>query len=201
MVERLASRIPGLSEASRAALRRVERHRFVPELFGALAYNDTAVPLGRAHTLPAPSTVATILAAADVQPGNRVLIVGSGTGYLTALCAEIGATVYVAEGADQFLRKHEGFFETYPAVSRRYGIGFDTWQDAAPFDVIIVHGAVDGIPEIAPQQLGGQGRLVAPLADPAGIQILIRMTIMGARVSIEALGQSFFGTQGLDEAD
>lgn len=199
MVDRLVADTPGLSEESQTALRRVQRHRFVPELFAALAYSDTPVPIGRAHTLPAPATVAKILAAANVRAGERVLIVGNGTGYLTALFAEVGATVFVAEGAAEFLRRHRSFFEAYPTVSRRLGIAFDTWEEAAPFDAVIIHGAVDAVPAALSEQLGGRGRMVVPLADASGMQILARIGLEGSRVSVETLGQSFFGWLRLDE--
>jgi protein-L-isoaspartate(D-aspartate) O-methyltransferase len=167
--------------ATLAALGKVKRHLFVPEAARAQAYDDHPLPIGHGQTISQPYIVAFMTEAADLQPGETVLEVGTGSGYQAAVLGEIAARVYTIEivaplaEASAALLKRLG----YANVSVRTGDGYLGWPEAAPFDAILVTAAAPRIPEPLKQQLRDGGRLVLPVGDDW--QELVVVTRRGQR--------------------
>ena len=158
------------------AMRRVPRQRFVPENLRSRAFEDNPLPLGQGQTISQPYIVAFMTEAARLRPGERVLEVGTGSGYQAAVLSAVGARVYsieilaeLAESARRTL-KDTG----YGDVSVRTGDGFRGWPEEAPFDAIVVTAAPEEVPEPLLAQLKPGGRLIIPLG--SGHQDLLRVT-------------------------
>jgi protein-L-isoaspartate(D-aspartate) O-methyltransferase len=170
----------------RAAMRRVPRERFVPRECLDAAYDDHPLPIGLGQTISQPSLVAYMTELAAVQPGGRVLEIGTGSGYQAAVLAELGADVFtieiipaLASRADALLRELG-----YRSIHLRQGDGHGGWPEAAPFDAIIVTAAPEAIPPPLVGQLRDGGRLVIPLGAPAGEQELQLVTRRGGRLEV-----------------
>jgi protein-L-isoaspartate(D-aspartate) O-methyltransferase len=159
-----------------AALRAVPRHVFVPLDAAPFAYDDRPLPIGHGQTISQPFVVAFMTAAAGLDPGDRVLEVGTGSGYQAAVLAEIVGEVWtieilapLAEGAERALRE-----TGYERVHVRTGDGYRGWPEEAPFDAIVVTAAPDHVPEPLLEQLAPGGRLVIPVGGPQ--QEILRIT-------------------------
>jgi protein-L-isoaspartate(D-aspartate) O-methyltransferase len=150
-----------------AAMRRVPRHEFVPEAQRAHAYDDSALAIGSDQTISQPYIVAVMTEAAHVGPGKRVLEIGTGSGYQTAVLAELGADVHSIEIVEPLARRaHELLARLgYSKLHLRIGDGYRGWPDAAPFDAIIVTAAPGKVPQPLVDQLAVGGRLVIPVGD------------------------------------
>ncbi|MEN5084806.1 methyltransferase domain-containing protein [Bosea sp. TWI1241] len=148
------------------AMERVSREHFAPSRFADLARQDVSVPLACGQTMTAPHTVAALLAALDMQPGVRVLEVGSGSGYVSALLSAMGGQVVSLERYRTLaLAAHErlagsGFGK---AVELRHADGFQPDRTLGRFDRILVNGVVPAIPDALLARLGQGGRLVGAL--------------------------------------
>lgn len=149
-----------------AVLEAVPRERFVPESLQARAYEDTSLPIGHGQTISQPYTVAYMTQLLDVQPGNCVLEIGTGSGYQTAILCALGARVWsvelVPELADRARRVLEslGFRPTLIV-----GDGWSGYPDAAPYDRIIVTAAAPEIPMTLARQLVAGGKMVVPVGE------------------------------------
>ncbi|HVS19813.1 MAG TPA: protein-L-isoaspartate(D-aspartate) O-methyltransferase, partial [Planctomycetota bacterium] len=179
MVERQVAARGIDDERVLAALRAVPRHRFVPAEFAREAYDDGPLPIGHGQTISQPYVVAFMTQIADLQPGERVLEVGTGSGYQAAVLAELGCEVWtveivqaLAERAARDLRE-----AGYTSVHVRAGDGYRGWPEHAPFDAIVVTAAPDHVPEPLLEQLAVGGRLVLPVG-PQGWagQEIVRIT-------------------------
>ena len=152
------------------ALRRVPRHRFVPAHEQALAYADMPLPIGMGQTISQPYIVALMTALLGVGPGSRVLEVGTGCGYQTAVLAELGAKVFSLELmlplAQDAARRLAGL--GYRDVQVRHGDGYAGWPEEAPFDGILVAAGAPRVPMTLVRQLGPGANLVIPVARGAG---------------------------------
>jgi protein-L-isoaspartate(D-aspartate) O-methyltransferase len=173
-----------------AALRAVPRHRFVPSDLAEDAYDDGPLPIGHGQTISQPYVVAYMTQIADLRPGERVLEVGTGSGYQAAVLAELGCEVWsieiveaLAERAARDLRE-----AGYARVQVRAGDGYRGWPEAAPFDAILVTAAPDHVPEPLLEQLAVGGRLVIPVG-PQGLagQEIVRVTRTAAGLEREVL--------------
>lgn len=159
-----------------AALRAVPRHRFVPESEAADAYTDHPLPIGHGQTISQPYVVAFMTHAADVAAGERVLEVGTGSGYQAAVLAQMGCEVWTIEIVEPLGLRAERYLSDagYERVHVRIGDGYRGWPEAAPFDAIVVTAAPDHVPEPLLEQLAVGGRLVIPVGpqDARGQEIL-----------------------------
>ena len=147
------------------ALRKVERHRFVPETEWPGAYGDHPLPIGEDQTISQPYIVALMTEAIALRGGERVLEVGTGSGYQTAILAELAAEVYSVELAPSLAEEARARISAlgYRNVEIRRGDGTRGWPERAPFDAILVAAAPAQVPEPLLEQLGERGRLVIPV--------------------------------------
>lgn len=162
------------------AMRSVPRHLFVPEAFRDEAYQDHPVPIGHAQTISQPYIVAFMTQALELTGGERVLEVGTGSGYQAAVLAEIADEVYSIEILEPLAREAEQRLkELHYRVHLRVGDGYGGWPEAAPFDAIIVAAAPDHVPQPLIQQLAPGGRLVIPVGTSSQELIRVRRTPAG----------------------
>lgn len=148
-----------------AAMRKVPRHRFVPAAWVAEAYEDHPVPIGEGQTISQPYIVALMTELLSLRGGERVLEVGTGSGYQAAVLAELAGEVYSIEILEPLARRAAATLLElgYARVHVRTGDGYQGWPEAAPFDAIVVTAAPDHIPQPLLDQLTVGGRLVIPV--------------------------------------
>ncbi|WP_340313291.1 protein-L-isoaspartate(D-aspartate) O-methyltransferase [Rhizorhabdus argentea] len=154
----------------RAALLKIPRHRFVPLQFALMAYQDRPLPIGFDKTISQPFMSALMVDMLELTPASRVLEVGTGLGYQTALLAELAEEVWSVDVVEEFIAAAASLLQQldYANVSLRVGDGTRGWADAAPFDAILVSAAAREIPEALIRQLKPGGRLVLPVGDETG---------------------------------
>ncbi len=148
------------------AMFKVERHRFVPEAVQHHAYKDIALPIGYGQTISQPYTVAIMTQSLKVEPGNRILEIGTGSGYQAAILYEMGARVFTIErNYDLYNRALRIFDELNLKIAARCSDGTIGWEEFSPFDRIIVTAGSPSIPRNLKRQLSVGGRLVIPVGD------------------------------------
>ena len=158
-----------------AAVRKVPRHEFVPAVQQSRAYDDHPLPIGLGQTISQPYIVALMSELAEVKHGDRVLEVGTGSGYQAAVLAELGAEVYTIEILEPLARlaaerlRHLG----YTNVVAKAGDGYRGWPEHAPFDAILVTAATEPVPPPLIEQLKSGGRLVIPVGQEGQTQQLM----------------------------
>jgi protein-L-isoaspartate(D-aspartate) O-methyltransferase len=159
-----------------AAMERVPRHRFVRDADVALAYGDHPISVGFGQTISQPYIVAYMTEQLALVPEARVLEVGTGSGYQTAVLAELAADVYTVEIVPELGEQAAALLESlgYRNVHACFGDGYAGWKDAAPFDAIIVTAAPDHLPPPLIEQLAVNGRIAVPVG--RGSQELIVYT-------------------------
>jgi protein-L-isoaspartate(D-aspartate) O-methyltransferase len=148
------------------AMEKVPRHLFVPEALINYAYEDSALPIGFLQTISQPYTVAFMTEALEVKPGDRILEVGTGSGYQSAILAEMGAQVFTIERVEELLKTAlKTLSKLGYNVIGRVGDGSIGWEEFAPYDGIIVTAAAPQIPKSLIKQVKINGRLVIPIGD------------------------------------
>jgi len=148
------------------AIGAVPRHRFVEPADAHLAYRDHPIPIGHGQTISQPYIVASMSELAQIAPGDRVLEIGTGSGYQAAVLAEMGAEVYSIEIVEPLGERARGVLEELGYdVHVRIGDGYAGWPEEAPFDAVLLTAAPPAIPEPLIEQLAPGGRLVAPEGD------------------------------------
>jgi len=156
------------------AMTRVPRERFIPEESRHEAYADRPVPIGFGATISQPYIVGYMTEALKVEPSHRVLEIGTGCGYQTAVLAELAARVYSIEVIPELAARARGTLESlgYTNVLVRTGDGHDGWPDEAPFDRILGAAAASEVPGALVAQLADEGILVIPVGQALGAQEL-----------------------------
>jgi protein-L-isoaspartate(D-aspartate) O-methyltransferase len=149
------------------AMLAVPRHEFVPPGLVGAAYDDRALPIGAAETISQPYVVAAMTAAARVEPGDRALEVGTGSGYQAAILAHLGARVYSVERNPKLSEEARQRLARlgYSSVEIIHGDGSEGHAAAAPYQVILVTAAAPRVPPALLDQLAEGGRLVIPVGD------------------------------------
>jgi len=148
-----------------AAMRTVPRHEFVPAELKDSAYRDAPLPIGREQTISQPYIVALMTESLKLEGGEKVLEIGTGSGYQAAVLAEIAGTVHSVEFNEDICREAEIRLDQlgYHDVVVHQGNGFAGWAAEAPYDAIVVTAAPDHVPMTILQQLAHGGRLVLPV--------------------------------------
>ena len=148
-----------------AAMRRVPRHEFVPPALREVAYRDSPLPIGREQTISQPYIVAYMTEAAQIEPGDKVLEIGTGSGYQAAILAELAREVYTIELIPELAATAKAALDKlgYTNVRTRTGDGYAGWREAAPFDAILVTAAPDHVPPALVEQLAVGARMIIPV--------------------------------------
>ena len=165
----------------------VPRHEFVPESLREQAYEDHPLPIGAGQTISQPYIVAVMLEYLALQPTDRALEVGTGSGYVTALLSRMCAEVYSVERHAELATVAKATLERlgYSNVKIRVGDGGQGWLEYATFDAIVVSAATPEIPPALVAQLREGGRMVVPVGPPTSQQLqLIRKTNGQAEVQV-----------------
>jgi protein-L-isoaspartate(D-aspartate) O-methyltransferase len=170
-----------------AAMRTVPRHEFVPREQMARAYEDRPLPIGEGQTISQPYIVALMTELLDVQAGDVVLEVGTGSGYQAAVLAQLTDRVYTVEILPKLARRAEETLDRlgYERVQTDNVDGYFGWSQHGPYDGIIVTAAPDHIPAPLVQQLREGGRMVIPVGPPGSYQTLWRFTKQQGKVVSE----------------
>ena len=163
------------------AMRTVPRHLFVPEEHRKDAYEDFPLPIGQGQTISQPFIVAAMTEALSLTPKDRVLEIGTGSGYQAAVLAEIAADVFTIEIIEPLGRHAESTLATlgYKNIEVRIGDGYRGWLERSPFNAIIVTAAPDHIPQPLVEQLAMGGRMVLPLGDQEQTLVVLHKTPQG----------------------
>ena len=159
------------------AFRTVPREMFVDEPFAGSAYDDGPLPIGAEQTISQPYIVALMIEAAGVRPGDRVLEVGSGSGYAAAVMSRIAASVVGIERQPELAGVARGRLKRlgYDNVDIVEGDGTRGWPDGAPYDAILAAASGSHVPPPLIDQLAPGGSLVMPIGNPGWVQKLVRI--------------------------
>ena len=163
------------------AMRKVPRERFLPQGQGVWAYDDAPLPIGDGQTISQPYIVAYMTEALALEGGEKVLEIGTGSGYAAAVLAEIAADVYTIERIEALATMAGTVLDDlgYANVHVRHGDGTLGWPEQAPFDGIVVTAGGPDVPDTLQHQLKIGGRLVMPVGKTTWYQELVRVTRVG----------------------
>jgi protein-L-isoaspartate(D-aspartate) O-methyltransferase len=166
------------------AMERVPRHEFVPKQFQAQAYADRPLPIGYGQTISQPYIVALMTELLQLRTTDRVLEIGSGSGYQAAILAELVAEVYTVEIVEPLAIEAAERMKRlgYTNVHVLHADGYYGWEEHAPYDAVIVTCAPDHIPQPLVQQLKDGAKLVIPVGPPGGYQTLWQVSKEGSEV-------------------
>ena len=169
------------------AMQKVPRHLFVPERYRASAYADHPLPIGEGQTISQPYIVAFMTEALRLKRGDRVLEIGTGSGYQAAVLAEIVTEVYSIEVVEVLGKRAERTLKElgYANVHVKIGDGYKGWPEKAPFDAVMVTCAPEQIPEPLIDQLREGGRMVIPVGREGAVQSLVLGVKTGGRLKTE----------------
>lgn len=173
------------------AMHNVPRHEFVPSEYLDQAYDDHPLPIGYGQTISQPYIVAWMTELLELQPGEKVLEIGTGSGYQAAVLAELGSIeVYSIEIVPELAFSAAQRLQSlgYDNLSLKQADGYYGWSDQAPFDAILVTAAPDHLPAPLVEQLSDGGRLVIPIGPPGGFQSLWKFEKIGNDLKAFNLG-------------
>ncbi len=156
------------------AFRKVPRHLFVPHDYRRFSYADQPLPIGEGQTISQPYIVAYMTENLNLVPGEKVLEIGTGSGYQAAILAETEAIVYTIEVIEPLALRAKDILEDqgYKNIFMKTGDGYQGWAEHAPFDAIMVTCSPTNIPEALTDQLAEGGRMIIPVGRQQGIQYL-----------------------------
>jgi protein-L-isoaspartate(D-aspartate) O-methyltransferase len=188
MVERQLAQRGITDERVLQVMRDVPRHQFVPEDLWDMAYRDTPLPIGHGQTISQPYIVAYMTQLLHLTLDDRVLEVGTGSGYQAAILSRLASEVYTIECVAELAQRAERVLQEmgYDNIRLRIGDGGYGWPEAAPFDAIIVTAAAPEVPSPLIAQLTEGAPLVAPIG-PTGYQDLVRLYKRGDQTQTEYL--------------
>lgn len=163
-----------LGERTMAAMAKVPRHRFVPSGLEHDAYHNRPLAIGLGQTISQPFIVALMTDLMEIRPADRVLEIGTGSGYQAAVLAELAGAVHTIEIVEPLGREAAERFQAlgYRNIVSRIGDGYQGWAEHAPFDAIMVTAAARDVPPALIEQLKPGGRLVIPIGMQSGVQTL-----------------------------
>jgi len=176
------------------AMREVPRHLFLNERYRHLAYSDHPLPIEAEQTISQPYIVALMTETAEIEKGDKVLEIGTGSGYQAAVLAHLTDQVYTIEIIKELAEKAEYRLQElgYDQVQVKWGDGNKGWEEHAPYDAVIVTCASEKVPPTLFKQLKEGGRMVIPLGNPSSFQILtLVQKKQGEMVKKEILGVRF----------
>ena len=175
------------------ALTRVPRHLFIPEASGTDAYGDYPVPIGFGQTISQPYIVGYMTEALRLEPGHRVLEIGAGCGYQTAVLAELAGDVYSIELIPELAARAHGMIDRleYTNVHIRAGDGYEGWPEEAPFDRVLGAAAADHVPSALIDQLVEGGLIVMPIGGMFEQELLVQKKTGGHVTTLAALPVRF----------
>jgi len=161
------------------AMATVPRHEFVPESVRRHSYKNRPLPIGHGQTISQPYIVAIMTDILNIESGDRVLEIGTGSGYQAAILAQLTDTVYTIEIIEPLGRKANELFDrlNYSNIKRKVGDGYYGWEEYAPFDAIIVTAAASHIPPPLIKQLKPNGRMIIPVGGRFLTQQLVLVTV------------------------
>jgi protein-L-isoaspartate(D-aspartate) O-methyltransferase len=173
-----------------AAMRAVERHRFLPPEFAEHAYDDGPLPIGSSQTISQPYMVALTCEAAALTGTEKVLEVGTGSGYEAAVLSHLAREVYSIESIEHLHERARVILASmgYRNLHLVLGDGSEGYAEAAPYDAIVVSAAMPGIPMPMLSQLAPGGRLVAPIGEDE-LQTLVRISLKNGHWQEEYFGE------------
>ena len=180
------------------AVGRVPRHKFVEEALAGRAYGDYPLPIGEGQTISQPYMVALMSEKLNLSGKERVLEIGTGSGYQTAILAELAAEVYSIERIPSLSSRAEGLLEElgYDNIQLTVGDGSLGWPDAAPFDGIIVTAGAPDMPPPLVQQLAEGGALVIPVGSESSQELQILRKRGGKLIKTSSCACVFVKLQG-----
>jgi len=172
------------------AMSHIPRHLFVDRSLWSRAYGDYPLPIGEGQTISQPYVVALMTQALGLKPSDRVLEVGTGSGYQAAVLAEIVREVYTIEIRRSLKEKAETLLNRlgYKNIKVKHADGYFGWQEYAPFDAIIITASANHIPPPLIKQLKDGGRLIIPLGSTFYYQTLTLVTKKGEDLEIKQMG-------------
>jgi protein-L-isoaspartate(D-aspartate) O-methyltransferase len=164
-----------------AAMSKVPREEFVPVNMRSKSYHDSPLPIGYEQTISQPYMVARMTQELRLQPGDRVLEIGTGSGYQSAVLAELAAEIYSIEIVEPLAKVAEATLQRleYKNVLVKVGDGYKGWPEAAPFDAIMVSCAPDHVPQPLIDQLRNGGRIIIPVGPQYAQQLYLFDKING----------------------
>lgn len=189
MVQRQIERRGITTEAVLEAMRQVPRHEFVPQSQASHAYEDRPLPIGYGQTISQPYIVAYMTELVQPDPDDRVLEVGTGSGYQAAVLAEIVDQVYTVEIIPELSATAAQRLGRlgYDAVTVKQADGYYGWEEHAPYDAIVVTAAAEHVPPPLIEQLKDGGRMVIPVGSPFYTQTLMLVEKEGDQVTTRSL--------------
>jgi len=194
MVEQLRSQYSIRDERVLAAMQSVPRHLFVPEALKAQAYKDNALPLAAGQTISQPFIVARMTELLELNGSERVLEIGFGSGYQTAILSLLARKIYAIERVREIaeVAKARLMAMGFRNISYRVADGTLGWPIYAPFDAILVAAGGPRVPETLVRQLDPGGRLVMPVGPEEKSQTLVRVTLTDKGPKYEEFGRCSF---------